>query len=251
MTDMLIDLQQVTKTYKTAVGGVTVLKDITLQVQSGEFVGVVGPSGSGKSTLLNLITGVDRPTSGEVYVGGQAIHQLSEDRLARWRGRNVGVIFQFFQLLPTLSILENVILPMDFCRFRRRRARKEWAMQLLEQVGLGEHANKLPNALSGGEQQWAAIARSMANDPPIVVADEPTGNLDTTTADEVFALFASLTEQGKTLVVVTHDFRAATHANRVFALRDGRIRGETCLTDVKDPQRTLSQLFRAELQLEV
>jgi putative ABC transport system ATP-binding protein len=247
MTAVLIDLQQVTKTYKTAAGGVMVLKDITLQVQSGEFVGVVGPSGSGKSTLLNIITGVDRPTSGEVHVGGQAIHQLSENRLARWRGRNVGVVFQFFQLLPTLSILENVMLPMDFCRFRRRRARKEWAMRLLKRVGIAEHANKLPNALSGGEQQRAAIARAMANDPLIVVADEPTGNLDTAAANEVFALFAGLTEQGKTLVVVTHDFRAASHANRVFALRDGRIRGETHLTDVEDPQWTLSQLFRAEL----
>ena len=247
MTAALIDLQQVIKTYQTAAEDVTVLKDITLQVQSGEFVGVVGPSGSGKSTLLNMITGVDRPTSGEVHVGGQAIHQLSENRLARWRGRNVGVIFQFFQLLPTLSISENVMLPMDFCSFRRRRARKEWAMQLLGRVGIAEHANKLPNAFSGGEQQRAAIARSMANDPPIVVADEPTGNLDTATANEVFALFASLTEQGKTLVVVTHDFRAASHANRVFALRDGRIRGETRLTDVADPQQTLSQLLRAEL----
>ena len=139
------------------------------------------------------------------------------------------------------------MLPMDFCSFRRQRARKEWAMQLLGRVGIAEHANKLPNALSGGEQQRAAIARSMANDPPIVVADEPTGNLDTATANEVFALFASLTEQGKTLVVVTHDFRAASHANRVFALRDGRIRGETRLTDVADPQQTLSQLLRAEL----
>jgi putative ABC transport system ATP-binding protein len=247
MTDMLIDLQQVVKTYETATGDVTVLKDITLQVQPGEFVGVVGPSGSGKSTLLNMITGVDRPTSGEVTVGDQAVHTMSENRLARWRGKNIGVIFQFFQLLPTLSILENVMLPMDFCRFRRRRARKAWAMQLLEQVGLGEHSHKLPNTLSGGEQQRAAIARAMANDPSIIVADEPTGNLDTATADEVFALFGSLTEQGKTLVVVTHDFRAASHANRVFALRDGRIRGETRLADVEDPQRTLSRLFRAEL----
>jgi putative ABC transport system ATP-binding protein len=194
-----------------------------------------------------MITGVDRPTSGEVTVGDQTIHRMSENHLARWRGKNIGIIFQFFQLLPTLSILENVMLPMDFCRLRRRRARKERAMQLLEQVGIAEHAHKLPNALSGGEQQRAAIARAMANDPPIVVADEPTGNLDTATADEVFALFGSLAEQGKTLVVVTHDFRAASHANRVFALRDGRIRGETHLTDAVDPQRTLSQLLRAEL----
>jgi len=246
MTSALIDLQDVVKTYDTGAGGVTVLKDITLQVQPGEFVGVVGPSGSGKSTLLNMITGVDRPTRGEVYVGGEAVHEMSENRLARWRGRSVGVIFQFFQLLPTLSILENVMLPMDFCGFRKRRGRREWAMQLLERVGIVEHAHKLPNALSGGEQQRAAIARAMANDPPIVVADEPTGNLDTGTADEVFALFGNLADQGKTMVVVTHDFRAASHADRVIALRDGRIRGETHLTDAADPQRTLSQLLRVE-----
>ena len=249
----LIDLTDVIKTYETRAGGVTVLKDITLQIQTGEFVSVVGPSGSGKSTLLNMITGVDRPTRGQVHVGGEPIHRMSENRLARWRGRNVGVIFQFFQLLPTLSIIENVMLPMDFCRFdrrsgsRRRHRRKEWAMQLLERVGIAEHAHKLPNTLSGGEQQRAAIARAMANDPPILVADEPTGNLDTTTADEVFALFGDLAKQGKTLVVVTHDFRAASHADQVIALRDGRIRGKTWLTDAKDPQRTLSQLLRIEL----
>jgi len=183
----LIDLRDVVKTYETGAGGVTVLRDITLQMRPGEFVGVVGPSGSGKSTLLNMITGIDRPTSGEVFVGGEAVHTLSENRLARWRGRNVGVVFQFFQLLPTLTILENVMLPMDFCNVYRRRERKQRAMYLLEQVGIADHAHKLPCALSGGEQQRAAIARALANDPPLIVADEPTGNLDTSTADELFA----------------------------------------------------------------
>ncbi|MBL7201498.1 MAG: ABC transporter ATP-binding protein [Anaerolineae bacterium] len=219
----LIDLRDVVKTYQTGAGDVTVLRDITLQVQTGEFVSVVGPSGSGKSTLLNMITGIDRPTAGEVSVGGEAVHALSENGLARWRGRHVGVIFQFFQLLPTLTILENVVLPMDFCGVYRRRERKERAMDLLEQVGIAAHADKLPSALSGGEQQRAAIARALANDPPLVVADEPTGNLDTATANEVFALFERLVAQGKTLVIVTHDRGLSSRTERVLYLRDGRL----------------------------
>ncbi len=221
--EALIDLQDVVKTYETGAGGVTVLKDITLQVQPGEFVGVVGPSGSGKSTLLNMITGIDRPTSGEVCIGSEAIHKMSENQLARWRGRNVGVIFQFFQLLPTLTILENVMLPMDFCNVYRRRERKQKALHLLEQVDIAEHAHKLPSSLSGGEQQRAAIARALANDPSVVVADEPTGNLDTATAAEVFALFEDLVSQGKTLMVVTHDCSLSGRAERVIHLLDGRL----------------------------
>jgi putative ABC transport system ATP-binding protein len=219
----LIELRDVIKTYETGAGDVSVLKDITLQVQPGEFVSVVGPSGSGKSTLLNMITGIDRPTEGEVFVGGEAVHALNENKLAHWRGRTVGVIFQFFQLLPTLTVLENVMLPMDFCAMYRRRERRERAMYLLEQVGIAEHAHKLPSALSGGEQQRAAIARALANDPPLVVADEPTGNLDTTTANEVFALFERLVAQGKTLLVVTHDRSLSTRTERVLHLLDGRI----------------------------
>ncbi len=219
----LIDLRDVVKTYETGAGDVTVLKDITLQVRTGEFVSVVGPSGSGKSTLLNMITGIDRPTSGEVFVGDQAVHALSENRLARWRGRNAGFIFQFFQLLPTLTILENTMLPMDFCRVYRRHERKEQAMHLLEQVGIADQAHKLPSGLSGGEQQRAAIARALANDPPLVVADEPTGNLDTTTANEVFALFEELVSQGKTLMVVTHDRSLSARTERVIHLLDGRL----------------------------
>jgi putative ABC transport system ATP-binding protein len=219
----LIDLRDVVKTYETGAGGLTVLKDITLQVRPGEFVSVVGPSGSGKSTLLNMITGIDRPTSGEVFVGDQAVHALSENQLARWRGRNVGVIFQFFQLLPTLTTLENVMLPMDFCDTYRRRERKRRVMHLLEQVGIAAQAHKLPSALSGGEQQRAAIARALANDPSLVVADEPTGNLDTVTAAEVFALFEGLVDQGKTLLVVTHDRSLSSRTQRVLHLLDGRI----------------------------
>jgi len=219
----LIDLRDVVKTYETGAGGVTVLEDVTLQVKTGEFVAVVGPSGSGKSTLLNMITGIDRPTGGRVNVCGQAVHALTENQLAHWRGRNVGVIFQFFQLLPTLTILENVMLPMDFCGFRKRRQRQDRAMRLLEQVGLADHAHKLPSALSGGEQQRAAIARAIANDPPLIVADEPTGNLDTRTAAGVFALFEDLVAQGKTLLVVTHDRSLSARTQRVLHLLDGRI----------------------------
>jgi putative ABC transport system ATP-binding protein len=219
----LIDLRDVVKTYETGAGELTVLQDVTLQVQAGEFVSVVGPSGSGKSTLLNMITGIDRPTNGEVFVGDQAVHTLSENQLARWRGRHVGVVFQFFQLLPTLTVLENVMLPMDFCETYRRRERKRRAMHLLEQVGIAAQAHKLPSALSGGEQQRAAIARALANDPSLVVADEPTGNLDTVTAGEVFALFEGLVDQGKTLLVVTHDRSLSSRTQRVLHLLDGRI----------------------------
>ena len=219
----LIDLRDVVKTYETGAGGLTVLKDITLQVRPGEFVSVVGPSGSGKSTLLNMITGIDRPTSGEVFVGGQVVHALSENQLARWRGRHVGVIFQFFQLLPTLTTMENVMLPMDFCDTYRRRERKRRVMHLLEQVGIAEQAHKLPSALSGGEQQRAAIARALANDPSLVVADEPTGNLDTETAAGVFVLFEELVSRGKTLLVVTHDRELSLRTQRVLYLLDGCI----------------------------
>jgi len=219
----IIDLRDLVKTYETGAGGLTVLQGVTLRVQAGEFLSVVGPSGSGKSTLLNMITGIDRPTGGEVFVGGQAVHTMNENALARWRGRNVGVVFQFFQLLPTLTALENVILPMDFCEVYRRRERRARAMWLLEQVGIAEQAHHLPSALSGGEQQRAAIARALANDPSLVVADEPTGNLDTQTAAGVFALFEELVSRGKTLLVVTHDRELSLRTQRVLYLLDGHI----------------------------
>ena len=221
--ETLIDLRDVVKTYKTGAGGVTVLQDVSFKMHGGEFASIVGPSGSGKSTLLNMITGIDRPTSGEVHVGGEAVHTLSENQLARWRGRNIGVIFQFFQLLPTLTIAENVILPMDFCSLYRPRERRKRALHLLERVGIAEHANKLPGALSGGEQQRAAIARAIANDPDLIVGDEPTGNLDTQTANDVFALFEDLVAQGKTLLIVTHDRSLSQRTERVLHLLDGRL----------------------------
>jgi putative ABC transport system ATP-binding protein len=223
MDQTLIDLRDVFKSYETGAGEVPVLKDVDLRVHEGEFVGVVGPSGSGKSTLLNMITGIDRPSDGEVFVAGEAVHKMSENQLARWRGRNVGVIFQFFQLLPTLTILENVMLPMDFCNTFPARRRRKRAMELLEMVGIADQAHKLPSALSGGQQQRAAIAWALANDPPVIVGDEPTGNLDTHTADEVFKLFERLVKQGKTLMIVTHDRQLSERMGRVIHLLDGRI----------------------------
>lgn len=219
----LIDLRQVNKVYPSGAGVVSVLRDVSLRVDTGELVAVMGPSGSGKSTLLNMITGIDRPTRGEVYVAGRAVHTLNEDELARWRGKHVGVVFQFFQLLPTLTVLENVLLPMDFCYVHRERDRQARAMLLLEQVGIAAHAHKLPALLSGGEQQRAAIARALANDPPLIVADEPTGNLDSVTAEAVFALFEELVVQGKTVLFVTHDANLSARAQRVIYLRDGQI----------------------------
>lgn len=218
-----IELRDVVKKYRTGAGHVTALKGINLQVQAGEYVGVVGPSGSGKSTLMNMITGIDKPTSGELFIGGQAIHRMGENELARWRGRNVGVVFQFFQLLPMLTIVENLMLPMDFCNVHKSSARRKRALQLLDQVGIVNQANKLPSALSGGEQQRAAIARALANDPPLIVADEPTGNLDSGSAAGVYALFDELVAQGKTLLVVTHNPELSHRTDRVVRIVDGAI----------------------------
>jgi len=219
----LIELRQVVKTYESAAGKFTALKGVDLQVKPGEFVAVVGKSGSGKSTLLNVLSGIDRPTSGQVFVGDAAVHTLDEGQTAVWRGRTVGIVFQFFQLLPTLTAVENVMLPMDFCNTFPARQRQARAMQLLEQVGVAEQANKLPAALSGGEQQRVAIARALANDPPILVADEPTGNLDSRTAESVFQLFKGLVAGGKTILVVTHERDVARWGTRIVMLADGNI----------------------------
>lgn len=221
--DHLIELRQVTKAYQTAAGDFIALKNVDLKVDPGEFIAVVGKSGSGKSTLINMITGIDRPSSGEVLVGDAAVHRLNEGQIAVWRGRQVGVVFQFFQLLPTLTNIENVMLPMDFCNVYRMREREERAMHLLEQVGLARHAFKLPSAISGGEQQRVAIARALANDPPIIAADEPTGNLDSVTSEAIFNLFEELVKKGKTFLMVTHDMDLARRATRTILLVDGQI----------------------------
>jgi putative ABC transport system ATP-binding protein len=219
----VVQVKEVVKSFAVGGGEITVLKGISFNVKNGEFVSIVGPSGNGKSTLLNMITGIDRPTSGGVIVTGREVHRMSENKLAAWRGQHVGIIFQFFQMLPALSLLQNVMLPMDFAKKIPARDRRERAMQLLETVGIADQANKLPSMVSGGQQQRSAIARALANDPEIIVADEPTGNLDTRTAQDIFELFTTLVQQGKTLVMVTHDKELARRVPRVVEIIDGRI----------------------------
>ncbi len=219
----VVQIKEVVKRFPLGDDEITILKEISFVVQSGEFVAIVGPSGNGKSTLLNMITGIDHPSEGEVIVTGRQIHQMSENELANWRGDHVGIIFQFFQMLPALSLLQNVILPMDFARKYTTKEREARAMRLLDSVGLADQASKLPGQVSGGEQQRAAIARALANDPPLVVADEPTGNLDSKTTDDVFRLFDDLATQGKTVLMVTHDKELARQMPRIIEIIDGRI----------------------------
>jgi len=222
MNDYLVSIQNVEKVFKTKAGPFKALRGIDLQVGAGEFVAVVGPSGSGKSTLINMITGIDRPTTGEVYVGSERLNGMSENQIAKWRGRNVGVVFQFFQLLPTLTVLENVMLPMQYCGTYKGR-RRERAIEVLELVQVPETANKYPSQISGGQQQRVAIARALVNDPQLIVGDEPTGNLDTVSAGLAFALFEELVGQGKTVVLVTHDRDLAGLIPRVEEVREGRL----------------------------
>lgn len=224
-TQPLIDLRNVVKTYNSLAGSVTALHGIDLQVHTGEFLMVTGKSGSGKTTLINMITGMDRSTSGEVWVAGAPLHQFSTEKAAKLRGKTMGVVFQSFELLPTLTVLQNVMLPMDFARRYSLREMREHAMQLLEQVDIPEHAKKMPTALSGGQQQRLAIARAMANDPAILVADEPTGNLDSGTATAVIDLFVDLVRQGRTILLVTHDKDVAKRGSRIITLSDGTIVG--------------------------
>ena len=219
----LIDLRGVVKTYHSLAGEVTALKGIDLQVSAGEFLVVTGKSGAGKTTLVNLLTGLDRATSGEIWVAGTPVHRLSSDQTARWRGRTIGVVFQSFELLPTLTVLQNVTLPMDFAHMGALRQQRQRGLHLLEQVEIADHAHKLPSAVSGGQQQRVAIARALANDPPILVADEPTGSLDSVTTDAVLRMFRELTAQGKTVVLVTHDKDIARRASRVITLADGEV----------------------------
>lgn len=231
MAQNIIEVRNVVKNFSTGALEVAVLNGVTLNIQPGEFVAIVGASGNGKSTLLNMITGIDHPTSGEVIVAGQKLSDLNENQLAAWRGKHLGVVFQFFQLLPALNILQNVILPMDFLRNLPPKQRRERAQHLLELVGLSDQMNKLPSQVSGGQQQRAAIARSLANDPPLILADEPTGNLDATNSAEVFDLFSRLVGQGKTLVMVTHNGELACQVPRTIEIKSGRIvRDENCST---------------------
>jgi len=221
--DYIIDLRQMQKDYETPSGFFTALQDINLRIQAGEFVAVVGKSGSGKTTLLNLLAGIDRPTKGEAIIAETNLGSLTESGLAEWRGRNVGLVFQFFQLLPTLTVAENVMLPMDFAEIIPATKRRSKALELLERVHIRDQADKLPVTLSGGQQQRAAIARALANDPPILMADEPTGNLDEATRTSVLELFAKLNSDGRTIIVVTHERDISGYTDRQVTLVDGRV----------------------------
>lgn len=221
----LIDLRKVSKTYNSLAGSMTALQSIDLQVYPGEFLVITGKSGSGKTTLVNMVTGLDRSTSGEIWVTGAPLHQFSTERAAKLRGKTMGVVFQSFELLPTLTVLQNVMLPMDFARRYSMRDQRQRAMHLLEQVEIADHARKYPTALSGGQQQRLAIARAMANDPVILVADEPTGSLDSATATAVIDIFIDLVQQGRTILLVTHDKDVAKRGSRIITLSDGEIVG--------------------------
>lgn len=218
-----IRLNKVTKVYEDRIGGITALKNADIVFNSGEFVSIVGKSGSGKSTLLNMVSCIDRPTSGSIYFGEVALHKLKEAELTRWRGKNIGIVFQFFQLIPTLTVLENIMLPMDFNNTYPVKERKVVAMKLLEKVGIADYANKLPIELSGGQQQRVAIVRALANNPPFLIADEPTGNLDSQNAESIIALFRSLAKEGVSVIMVTHNKELAECTDRIITIQDGNI----------------------------
>jgi putative ABC transport system ATP-binding protein len=222
----LIKMQGITKIFKSGAGEFKALDDINLDFYGGDFAGIIGKSGSGKSTLANMITGIDHPSRGNVEIDGQVINKMDESQMSIWRGNNLGIVFQFYQLLPMLTLLENVILPMDFCNRFEVPEREQRARELLTLVGLQDFMDKLPNMTSGGQQQSAAIARALANDPPIMIADEPTGNLDTQSAESIFDLFCHLADQGKTIIMVTHDPTLVVRTNRIIKLQDGKIVSE-------------------------
>jgi putative ABC transport system ATP-binding protein len=224
---VLIELNNVCKAYETPAGDFLALKDINLTIKEGEFVAVQGKSGAGKSTLINMITGIGQPSAGQIRVGNHAIHNMKEEEIAKWRGFNAGVIFQSFQLMPMLTCAQNVMLPMDFANlYRSPRVRRERALHLLDQVGIGDQADKLPSAVSGGQRQRVAIARALANDPSFLAADEPTGNLDSRTADAVFQVFEKLVIKGVTILMVTHDKELASRVSRVITIADGEMVGD-------------------------
>lgn len=243
----LIQMQAITKVFKTAAGHVTVLNQVSAQIREGEFVSIIGRSGSGKSTLVNMVTGIDHPTSGSVVIAGTVLHGLREGQLSVWRGKNLGIVFQFFQLLPTLTLLENVLLPMDLANYLSPGQRLARARELIELVDLGAYADKVPAELSGGQQQSAAIARSLANDPPVVVADEPTGNLDSQASEKVFSIFTELAARGKTILMVTHDRSLARRAARTLVICDGELVHETVSNTLPDLPHSLMLAFSRSL----
>lgn len=235
----IVQMRGITKTFNSTAGETSVLKGIDIDIQHGQFVSIVGRSGSGKSTLVNMITGIDRPTSGSVEIGGQDIRRMHESKMAIWRGKHLGIVFQFFQLLPMLTLIENIMLPMDFCNLYPPASREGRALDLLRRVGLEELAFKLPGAVAGGQQQCAAVARALANDPPILIADEPTGNLDSHTAEKVMKIFEELAGQGKTILIVTHDRSLARRTHRRLLISDGELVNEALLEAFPDASHTL------------
>ena len=226
-TTLLVDVQQVFKRFIVGETEVTILKGISFQVHRGEFVMIVGPSGNGKSTLLNMVTGIDYPSEGQVIVGGEDIHEMNANDQSLWRGKNVGIVFQFFQMMPSLTLLNNVMLPMELANMYTRKTRRERAEHLLDRVGLSEQMNKLPSMVSGGQAQRAAIARAIANEPPLLIADEPTGNLDPTSANIIFDLFERLVTEGTTIMMVTHDKELAAKVPRKIEIVGGNISRDT------------------------
>lgn len=250
--DVFVEMRQIVKTFKTPAGDFCALRGIDAAFRRGEFVSIIGKSGSGKSTLVNMITGIDHPSSGSVRIGDTYVHgptgTLNESQMARWRGRNLGIVFQFYQLLPTLSLIENVMLPMDISDMWPRAERPRRAMELLDRVGMADVADKMPAAVSGGQQQSAAIARALANDPPLIVADEPTGNLDSGAADRIFGTFKDLAGQGKTILVVTHDPDLAQQAFRTVLLADGEMIHQGVASTL--PLLTHEQMLRATKSLQ-
>lgn len=243
MSEPLIVLKNVKKAYRTPAGDFYALKGIDLEIGAGEFVALLGRSGAGKSTLINMLTGIDRPTDGEIWIAGQALHRMSEAKLTRWRGREVGVVFQSFQLMPMLTCAQNVMLPMDFADLygspRQQYAR---ALELLAAVEIVEHADKLPSAVSGGQRQRVAIARALANDPTFLAADEPTGNLDSRTADAVFAVFQQLAAAGKTIFMATHDRELASRVSRVLHIEDGLLVEDVRLASAEEGHGLVAQM---------
>jgi putative ABC transport system ATP-binding protein len=219
----VVSLRNLSKSYLTAGSSVSVLRNINIDIAPGERIAIIGKSGSGKTTLINMLTGIDSPSTGEIVIQGQSMTVLDQNAMAQWRGKNIGIVFQFFQLLPTLTILENIILPMDLCNQFLRNKRAARALELLDRVGIADHAHKLPAALSGGQQQRAAIARALANDPPLLVADEPTGNLDSSNADHIMQLFTNLAREGKTIIAVSHEQDISRYVDRIITLKDGEI----------------------------
>jgi len=242
-----IQTHELTKTYETPAGPLNVLGGIDLELERGEFMALVGPSGGGKSTFLNMLTGVDKPSSGMVFVDGVDVGNTNERKLTRWRGRYVGIVFQFFQLLPTLTVVENVIMPMDFCNVHKSSERRDKAMALLERFDVADQADKTPDLLSGGQQQRVAIARALANDPPLIIGDEPTGNLDRMSAAVVFDTFYQMQEQGHTIIVVTHDREVVRDVPNVLMLQDGMIEASPVEAAARRRTREMQALKMSQL----